>query len=68
MHEAKEGNIGYLSEGNDDALCRLPRHNELRSRTLASGREVKRCSECGEWVNHLRAEHPADVDANVAEE
>ena len=52
---------------NEDALCRPPRRNTPRTRTLTSGREVKLCSKCEEWGDHLRADHPIRPNANVAD-
>ena len=66
MHGSND-DLDAIPSANEDALCRPPRRNEPRTRTLTSGREVKWCSKCGEWRDHLCADHPVHPIANVAD-
>ena len=50
---------------NGEALRRPPRRNKPRALTLMGGRVVKWHSNCGVYGSHLRADHPANTNANI---
>jgi len=58
----------YFPGVDDQALRRLPRGNAPHERTLSDGANVKWCSECGSWGNHLRLGHPASEDQPSGDE